>query len=97
MDLKYFGTVAAAVFVLQFILCMKKAKPMVRLLPTAALALGSLCCAVIHVMNYSAMTAHTYGVLLFILLVLDGLAWIAAWVATKYRKYDNQKNFQDVQ
>ena len=86
MDLKYFSTVAAAVFVLQFILCMKKAKLWLRLLPVAALVLGIIGCVAAAAVAGSAIAAPIIGVLLAILLVLDGLAWIAAWVATKYRK-----------
>lgn len=86
MDLKYFGTVAAAVFVLQFILCMKKARLLLRLLPTAALVLGIAACAVAHVAASSAIAAPILGVLLAMLLVLDGLAWLAAFLVTAYRK-----------
>lgn len=86
MDFKYFGTVAAAVFVLQFILCIKKAKMLLRLLPVAVLVLGIAGCAIAAVATDSAIAAPIIGALLAILLALDGIAWIAAFFAGKYKK-----------
>lgn len=86
MDTRYFGTVAAAVFVLQFILCMKKANLWLRLLPVAVLVLGIAGCAVAAFTAVSAYSAPIIGALLTILLVLDGIAWIAAFFAGKYKK-----------
>ena len=86
MNINYFGTVAAAVFVLQFALCLKKAKLWLRLLPTVLLALGIAACAVAHAAASSVIAAPIFGVLLAMLLVLDGLAWLAAFLVEKYRK-----------
>lgn len=86
MDMTYFGPVAAAVFVLQFILCMKKANLLLRLLPVAVLVLGIAGCAMATFTAVSAYSAPIIGALLVILLALDGIAWIAAFFAGKYRK-----------
>ncbi|MBQ8237246.1 MAG: hypothetical protein IJZ39_03755 [Oscillospiraceae bacterium] len=86
MDIQYFGPVAAAVFVLQFILCMKKASLLLRLLPTVVLALGIAGCALAAFLAPSAFAAPIFGALLVILLVLDGLGWLTAFLVEKHRK-----------
>lgn len=86
MDMTYFGPVAAAVFVLQFILCMKKANMLLRLLPAAVLVLGIAGCAVAAFSAPGAYAAPIFGALLTILLALDGIAWVAAFFAGKHRK-----------
>ena len=86
MDVTYFGPVAAAVFVLQFILCIKKANMLLRLLPVAVLVLGIAGCAMAAFSAPGAYAAPIIGALLAILLALDGIAWIAAFFAGKHRK-----------
>ena len=86
MDITYFGPLAAAVFVLQFALCLKKAKLWLRLLPTAVLVLGIAVCAIAYVAAPGSFAAPIFGVLLTILLVLDGIAWLAAFLVGKYKK-----------
>lgn len=86
MDIQYFGPLAAAVFVLQFILCMKKAKLLLRLLPTVVLVLGIAGCALAAYLVPGAIAAPIFCVLLTILLTLDGLAWVAAYFAEKHKK-----------
>ena len=86
MDTTYFGPVAAAVFVLQFILCMKKANLLLRLLPPVVLVLGIAGCAFAAFSAPSAYAAPVIGALLAILLALDGIAWVAAFFAGKHKK-----------
>lgn len=86
MNIQYFGPLAAAVFVLQFILCMKKVKLPLRLLPVAALVLGIAGCAIAAFVEPGGYAAPIIGALLAMLLALDGIAWIAAFFAEKYKK-----------
>ena len=86
MDVSYFGPLATAVFVLQFILCIKKAHLLLRLLPPVVLVLGIAGCAFAAFSAPGAYGAPIVGALLVILLALDGIAWIAAFFAGKHKK-----------
>lgn len=71
---------ALVVFGLQFFLCCKTRKTMIRLLPAMGIAVGFIACAIVYLMAGSmgtSLIAIMDLVVLGILLAVDGLAWLA--------------------
>lgn len=67
------------VFLVQFFLCCKTRKTLLRLIPVMVIAVGFVICAVVYLTSASmgtSLIAVVDLVLLAVLLVVDGLSWL---------------------
>lgn len=72
------------VFVVQFFLCCRTRKTLIRLLPAMVIAVGFIVCAIVYLMAGSmgtSLIAVVDLILLAVLLAVDGLGWLAYCVA----------------
>ncbi|MBQ8834026.1 MAG: hypothetical protein IJ001_03780 [Oscillospiraceae bacterium] len=81
MALPFVMMMALAVFAVQLVLCFKARGLWAKLLPLLAVAAADLLCWVVYFGGFwadvygAAFAAFIYGVVLAMILALDGLAW----------------------